>query len=101
MTALSAAANTTALPFTVYTYAIAVDLNQDGYPELVLGNFAAASAAETLDIFGNNRNGTFGTLQSTTYVPSVSVAVGSNPSSTDQGIIAGDFYGMRPNGLSL
>jgi len=88
-----ATANTSALPFTTYTYALAVDVNQDGYPDLVLGNFSAASAAETLDIFGNNKNGTFGTLQSTTYVPSVSVAVGSNPSSIDQGIIAGNFYG--------
>jgi len=86
-------ANTSVLPFTTYTYALALDLNQDGYPDLVLGNFSAASAAETLDIFGNNQNGTFGTFQGNGYGPSVSVAVGANPSSTDQGIIAGNFYG--------
>jgi len=85
--------NTSALPFTTYTYALAVDVNQDSYPDLVLGNFSAASASETLDIFGNNQDGTFGTSQGNGYGPSVSVAVGSNPSSTDQGIIAGNFYG--------
>src|SRR6185312_13987754 len=84
---------TSALPFATYAYALAVDLNQDGYPDLVLSNFAAASAAETVDIFGNNQDGTFGTFQGNGYAPSVSVAVGANPSSIDQGIIAGNFYG--------
>jgi Bacterial Ig-like domain (group 3)/FG-GAP-like repeat len=96
-----ASANTSSLAFTTYTCALAVDLNQDGYPDLVLGNFAAASAVETLDIFGNNKNGTFGTLHSSAYVPSVSVAVGSNPSSTNQGIIAGNFYGTGMMDLAV
>ena len=45
---------------TPYTSPVAVDVNGDGYPDLVLGNFTSMQGPLTIAVFGNNQNGTFG-----------------------------------------
>jgi hypothetical protein len=56
-----------------------------------MGNFYNSGNA-TLDIFANNKDGTFGVAQ-TTIVPTASIAVGSYPGDSDQTILVGNFFG--------
>ncbi len=93
-----AAATTTTIA-TAYTAAQAVDLDSDGYPDLVLGNFGSQTA-HTLDIFANNHNGTFG-IQQTTYVPTTTINVGAYPASTDTAILSGSFFGTGLTDLAV
>jgi hypothetical protein len=88
---------TTNLPNNFYNYGLAVDINQDGYPDIVLANFQTSST-NTVDVFGNNKNGTFGTVLPATggYAASVSVPVGTYPSASEQTFFVGNFFG---NGL--
>jgi hypothetical protein len=57
-----------------------------------LGNFTNQSA-ESIDIFGNNQDGTLGTLTGNAYAASTSIPVGAYPASLDASILAGNFYG--------
>jgi len=68
---------------------LAADINQDGYPDLVLGVFSNA----TVNIFGNNRDGTFGVLSSGVYGPNFSITVGPPTSVTATDIFTGNFFG--------
>ena len=74
-----------------YSFPVAVDVNSDGYPDVVLGSFTAG--APTLSVFGNNKDGTFGTLSQGVAAASVSVAVGTQGESTDGQILVGNFFG--------
>ena len=75
-----------------YSSPVAADVNGDGYPDIVVGSFSAG-AAPTIDVFGNNKNGTFGVVTQGTSAPNVSVAVGTAGSSIDQSILTGNFFG--------
>ena len=92
-------ANTLAIS-TNYSSVLAVDLNQDGYPDLALGNFTNQSA-DAVDIFGNNKDGTFGTLSGNAYVANTSIPVGAYPSAVDSAILAGNFYGSGVPDLAV
>ena len=54
---------------------------------------SAADVAPTINVFGNNKDGTFGVASQDTFAPNVSVAVGAAGSSIDQSILAGNFFG--------
>ena len=94
-----AAPVTTTISTTAYSALLAVDLNNDGYPDLALGNFASQST-NTVDIYSNNQDGTFGT-GGDTNTPSVSVNVGAATASTDKAILAGNFFGTGFTDLAV
>jgi hypothetical protein len=56
---------------------LAVDLNGDGYPDIVINGIVAESSA-VLSVFGNNKDGTFGTASQSTRIPSTSVVLGTS-----------------------
>lgn len=93
------AGGTTPIASITYPTALATDLNGDGYPEVVLGNFGG-QAALTLEVYGNNQDGTFGT-PATNYLPSATIPVGTYPESADEAIIAGNFYGSGLTDLAV
>ncbi|RXH55864.1 EF hand domain/PKD domain protein [Granulicella sibirica] len=72
-----------------YSFPVAVDVNNDGYTDIVLGSFTAG--APTLNVFGNNKDGTFGTLAQGVATASVSTAVGTQGESTDGQILVGNL----------
>jgi Bacterial Ig-like domain (group 3)/FG-GAP-like repeat len=82
-----------------YSSPIAIDVDQDGYPDIVVGSFAADSAP-TVNVFGNNKDGTFGVVAQGSSTPSASVAVGT-ASSNDQAILTGNFYGTGKRDLAV
>ncbi len=88
----AAAVTTTLASFHFYTSVKAVDVNNDGYPDLAMGNFVAQSN-NTVDIFANLQNGTFGAPGPAGTVPNVSIAVGAYPASNDTTILTGNFFG--------
>lgn len=81
------------LAATFYASPVAVDVNGDGYPDLVLGNFASMQGPLTIDVFGNNKNGTFGVPGSGSNTPSASTSVGAYPTDLDLSILPGTFFG--------
>jgi len=82
-----------------YSAPLAIDVDQDGYPDIVVGSFAADSAPN-VNVFGNNKDGTFGVVVQGSSTPSASVAVG-NTSSNDQAILTGNFYGTGKPDLAV
>jgi hypothetical protein len=80
-----------------YSSPLAADVNADGYPDIVLGSFSA-DVAPTINVFGNNKNGTFGVVTQGTSAPNVSAAVGAAGNSIDQSVLAGNFFsGGKPD----
>ena len=75
-----------------YSAPVVADVNGDGYPDIVVGSFNAGTAP-TINVFGNNKNGTFGVVTQGTSAPNVTVAVGTTGSSIDQSILTGNFFG--------
>ena len=75
-----------------YSAPVAADVNGDGYPDLVVGSFSS-DVAPTVNVFGNNKDGTFGVVSQGSSAPNVSVAVGAAGSSIDQSILTGNFFG--------
>jgi hypothetical protein len=86
-----AAPVTTRTQAITYSSVLAVDLDNDGYPDLALGNFISQTT-NTLDIYRNNQNGTFGSVGNVS-TPTASVNVGAYPASNDTAILAGNFFG--------
>jgi hypothetical protein len=75
---------------TSYTSPLGVDVDGDGYPDLLLLG-ASSSSVPTLNVFANNQDGTFGTGSSgATGGPNVSVNI---PSETAASILSGNFFG--------
>ena len=74
------------------------DINNDGYPDLVLGDFSATS---TLNIFGNNKDKTFGTIAQGVASANVSIAVGTPTGSSDRSILIGNFFGSTGTDLAI
>jgi hypothetical protein len=88
-------ATTERLGRTAYATGIALDMNLDGYPDLVFGNFASGPTTNSVDVFQNNQDGTFG-IQAPgngTYVPTASSLLQTTGTSNDTTILAGNFFG--------
>jgi Bacterial Ig-like domain (group 3)/FG-GAP-like repeat len=77
-----------------YSSPVAADVNGDGYPDIVVGSFSS-DVAPTVNVFGNNKDGTFGVVSQGSSAPNVSSAVGAAGSSIDQSILTGNFFGSR------
>ena len=85
---------------TGYTAPVAVDLNHDGFPDLVLGRFFTQSG-DTLGVFGNNQDGTFGVVASGAASPNTTLSIGSYPNTASQSILAGSFYAQGGTDLAV
>jgi hypothetical protein len=75
-----------------YSSPVAADVDGDGYLDVVAGSFGS-DVAPSIDVFGNNKDGTFGVASQGSSTPNVSVAVGAAGSSIDQSILVGNFFG--------
>ena len=84
-----------------YSSAVVVDVNGDGYPDLVLGNFASMQGPLIIAVFGNNKNGTFGVAGPNSNAPSASTNVGTYPANADVSILAGNFFGTGNTDLAV
>jgi len=71
-----------------YATMVGADLNGDGYTDLVLIN--SPQGAQTMEVLGNNKNGTFGTLYQGFYSASVSETIGSEGNLS---LLTGNFFG--------
>ena len=88
------------LSSTGYTAALAVDLNRDGYSDLVLGRFGGTEGL-SVDLFTNNTDETFGQVSSGTASPTQSITVGAAPADVDQTILAGNYFGAGMTDLAV
>ncbi len=79
-----------------YATASSTDINGDGFPDIVAGNFLG-SGAYSVDVYGGNSDGTFGTSGNGNFTPNVSIPVGTYPTSLNTQILVGNFY---DNGLN-
>ncbi len=86
------AATVTPLQGASYTSPVAIDVDQDGYPDLALANFSS-QGANSVDIFANKHNGTFGTSINGVTLLDTSIPVGNYPAVVDQTIMVGNFFG--------
>lgn len=75
-----------------YSSLVAADVDGDRYPDIVVGSFSS-DVAPTVNVFGNNKDGTFGVVSQGASAPNISVAVGAAGSSVDQSILTGNFFG--------
>jgi hypothetical protein len=74
-----------------YSAPVVADVNGDGYPDIILGSFNTDSdTATSINVFGNNKNGTFGTSVQNFFTPSTSANV---PISAASSILTGNFFG--------
>jgi hypothetical protein len=82
----------------LYSAAVAVDLNGDGYPDLALGNFHSDGAA-AIDVYGNNQDGTFGIVSSGGSSINTYATVQGSGSSNDLSILTGNIFGATGTDL--
>jgi hypothetical protein len=75
-----------------YSSPVGADVDGDGYLDIVVGSFGS-DVAPTIDVFGNNKDGTFGVVSQGSSTPNVFLAVGAAGSSIDQSILVGNFFG--------
>ena len=73
----------------VYTALAIADVNGDGYPDVVAANFTPTQTP-TIDVFGNNKDGTFGVPGDSASGPNTSVGL-DVPAATS--ILTGSFFG--------
>jgi hypothetical protein len=73
----------------VYTAVVVADINGDGYPDVVAANFIPDNTP-SIDVFGNNKDGTFGTAGKITSTPNTTVSVSTSAASS---ILVGNFFG--------
>jgi len=92
--------STVSSPF--YSTIAVADINHDGYPDVVLGNFSNQTTS-TVDVFGNNQNGTFGVIAPATGItsPNVSGAVGSYPNVFDRTMLPGSFFSIGGTDIAV
>jgi len=83
-----------------YSSPVAADIDQDGYPDIVVGSFDS-DAVPSVNVFGNNKNGTFGVVTGGTSAPNVSITVGTSGSSIEQSILIGNFFGSGKPDLAV
>lgn len=77
---------------------IAADVNGDGYPDLLMLS-ADDSGVNDLQVFGNNKDGTFGQLFSGSFTSAnVSVALST---SVTQNILTGNFYSLTSRDFAV
>lgn len=85
------------LPQQGYSAPVAADIDGDGYLDIVLGSFNTDSdTATSVNVFGNNKDGTFGVLAQGINSPSVTATVSISAASS---ILAGNFLGNDVNDL--
>jgi hypothetical protein len=72
-----------------YTGPVAADVNADGYPDIVL-LYLSDGGPPTLQVFGNNKDGTFGIAANGYASPNVYVNLGYDEASS---ILTGNFFG--------
>jgi hypothetical protein len=72
-----------------YSTMVAADINGDGFTDLVLIN-SPQSGSQTMEVLGNNQDGTFGSAYQGFYSPSVSQTVSSNGNLS---LLTGNFFG--------
>lgn len=81
-----------------YSAPVAADINGDGFLDIVLGSFSTANGATpSVDVFGNNKDGTFGVVATGVYGPSASANLSASASASS--IIAGNVFGSGVNDL--
>jgi hypothetical protein len=72
--------------------ALALDINGDGYLDLLI-NGQLSDGTKTLSVFGNNKNGTFGTVAQTATVPSTTTVLGTGAAVRTFTITPANVYG--------
>ncbi len=72
--------------------ATTADINGDGYSDLLI-NGQLTDATKTLSVFGNNKDGTFGTASQATRVPNTTAVLGNGPAVTTFTILPANIYG--------
>jgi hypothetical protein len=80
-----------------YTSIAAADLNADGFPELLLIN-SPADTARSLEVFGNNQDGTFGAGNQGQYSASTTATVSALGTTS---IAAGNFFGATTTDVAV
>ena len=87
---------TTTLDQATYSAPLAVDLNGDGFPEIALLNVVSGTPP-SLNIFGNNQDGTFGKIAGGVATPNTGATTGSSAST----IVAGNFFSATSVDLAV
>lgn len=73
---------------------LSLDVDGDGYPDIVL-NAVFAQTTAVFSVFGNNKDGTFGTPAQATRIPNTSVVLGTATAVRTFTIQTGDFFGSN------
>ena len=92
-----APAKVTPLPQQGYTAPIVADIDGDGSLDIVLGLFATnTDTSPSVNVLGNNKDGTFGVVSQGFFNPSASANVAISAAVS---ILAGNFFGNDVNDL--
>jgi hypothetical protein len=83
------------LAVSTYTTMVAADLNGDGYPDLALIN-TPTDGTPTLEILGNNQNGTFGAGNQGVFSANTTGTVATTGTTA---ILVGSFFGAATTDL--